>query len=97
MFTQAFLGGGGCACNLWKFLGQGSSPHYSSDLSHSSDNARSSTTRDVPYRPFRLSVVACTCCEEPSVMVWGEVGASELNSAVRGGEMQTRDGVTRDS
>ena len=29
--------------SMWKFLGQGSNPHHSSDQSHSSDNARSLT------------------------------------------------------
>ena len=30
----------GCTCGVWKFPGQGMNPHYSSDLSYSSDNAR---------------------------------------------------------
>ena len=33
----------GCACGVWKFLGQGSNLCHSSNLSHCSDNARSLT------------------------------------------------------
>ena len=33
----------GCTCGMWKFPGQGSNPYHNSDLSHSSDNARSLT------------------------------------------------------
>ena len=33
----------GCTCRMQKFLGQGSNLHHSSDLSRSSDNARSLT------------------------------------------------------
>ena len=37
-------GGGGCnTCGMQKFLGQGSNPCHSSDLSHRSDNAGSLT------------------------------------------------------
>ena len=31
----------GHPCCMWKFLGQGSNPSHSSELSHSSDNTRS--------------------------------------------------------
>ena len=33
-----FLSFFGLTCGMWKFLGQGSNPSHSSDLSHSSDN-----------------------------------------------------------
>lgn len=29
----------GCTCGMWKFRGQGSNLHYSSNLTHSRDNA----------------------------------------------------------
>ena len=43
--SQRFFFGGGAGCNwyLHKLWGQGSNPHHSSDLSHSSDNVGSLT------------------------------------------------------
>ena len=41
MYTYIF----GYACNMQKFLNQGSNPRHGSDLSHSSDNTRSLTAK----------------------------------------------------
>ena len=44
-----FFGGKGHAHDMWKLPGQGSNPRYSHDRSHSSDNARSLTTKPLRY------------------------------------------------
>ena len=45
---------GNCACVMWKFPGQGSNPHNSSNQSQSSDNARSLTCRATREPPKLL-------------------------------------------
>ena len=45
---------------MWKFPGQGLNPHHSSDQSHSSDNARSLTTRP----PANFEMVNILCVED---------------------------------
>ena len=41
----------GCACGIWKSLGQGSNPGHSRDLSRCRDNIRSLTRRCTRERP----------------------------------------------
>ena len=57
LFFFLFLSLFCCFCSMWKFLGEGSSPCHSSNLSHSSDNVGSLTycaTWELLFKNFRF-------------------------------------------